>query len=663
MKNKAKILVSIFLFLSCFIINVKDANASVYDEAEKLVSKVCAAHNGDSTYCKKPEQAFMGAASEYDYVAPINNISSTSSTGTENLQVLIFNDAHSENQYHGSYMKYFVMSYALKGVDPEHKFLIRFGYAFDPKFRLIETRTGTMTNALSVTNKTQNGSMYSSSTSNSILSTLKSAPEFIKYNLSTGVPSASSEKEYLEYTSNMLKKLNLNNTTFHLRDEDEDPINYSSFGDSSFSVDSHLVIWEESNNIESNSEVVLVSTSRKQKYKSEYFDKLVSAMIKYADTEDKFVKAYLNLSQIIDTGEYDKKTFSDSYYKATKDQINAFMAKYLKSGITSGSVEKISKSEFTNWFDMTGRYILEDGETGVKRFKDYFNFLYSDMSSYDSKTGEYTKTRTVNSDYAITLDQDSYDLILKSINDMISAKGTFDAMDAFNDDNCIVYCSACIKAGKDVNATACTQCKNSNNSYKSCVKCDKEAKDGCTSTDSAGQSYCYGGKFDACLNKALGNGAANSFHNSVKKVQQEFDNTLNNTIDDLIKNLEQLDLYDFNDIKWKTVGIKIDCKDYEILRWIWLLITIGAPFLVIILGSIDYFKSVLVTKSSMELQINPKAYESEWVKNRRNFIRRLVALIILILLPIIIKLILTNLTPAGNGAGNIRMMQCIVNGK
>ena len=65
----------------------------------------------------------------------------------------------------------------------------------------------------------------------------------------------------------------------------------------------------------------------------------------------------------------------------------------------------------------------------------------------------------------------------------------------------------------------------------------------------------------------------------------------------------------------------------------------------------------------MELQINPKAYESEWVKNRRNFIRRLVALIILILLPIIIKLILTNLTPAGNGAGNIRMMQCIVNGK
>ena len=98
-------------------------------------------------------------------------------------------------------------------------------------------------------------------------------------------------------------------------------------------------------------------------------------------------------------------------------------------------------------------------------------------------------------------------------------------------------------------------------------------------------------------------------------------------------------------IDWNEYKYTGDCKDVEIFRTVWLIMVIGGPFLVIIFGSIDFFKSVINASD-----------ENAKKKNQKNFFRRLIAAIILIALPFIIKVIITNLAPADSGANKFNEM-------
>ena len=153
--------------------------------------------------------------------------------------------------------------------------------------------------------------------------------------------------------------------------------------------------------------------------------------------------------------------------------------------------------------------------------------------------------------------------------------------------------------------------------------------------------------------KGLGNAQAlyeNALLNA-KKIYDKAMGNLNNTIDS-----KQFKFYiaEPASITWKSTKYKGNCEDVEILHKIWIAIVIAGPFLVIILGSIDYFKIVMSSGDSIKDAIK---------KNKKNFVRRIVALVILVLTPVLVKLLVTNFTSKEDGAQNLTLMRCIVNGK
>ncbi|MBQ3475877.1 MAG: hypothetical protein IJH20_06890 [Bacilli bacterium] len=139
------------------------------------------------------------------------------------------------------------------------------------------------------------------------------------------------------------------------------------------------------------------------------------------------------------------------------------------------------------------------------------------------------------------------------------------------------------------------------------------------------------------------------YHDSIKKCGEA-----EKSVKDQISKNQQL--YDFDSVEpmniiWHPIGYDGNCDDVIFLHYIWNVIIIGAPFLVIILGSIDFFKNIINSNDDQKR------------KNKKNFIRRLIALVLLILVPFIIKLIVSNLAPKNSSASNIKLMQCIVNGE
>ena len=678
MKNKTKITVAIFLLLSCFLINVNGAKA----------------------------EGFIGELDNYGWVSPINPLDSNGQAHSINTDIYTYNyvghisglwdidwgilgakDKYDKTiSFTGSYLKYYVMDYR-SGTDSNNNtgiYYANLGWSVDKKNPFLSNGDYELpkgpTNILTFTEG-----------SRTIDNAIRGGEsKYIKVKVNSDYSlniSKATEDDYAKYIENqyeLTKKPSTYTVSSYYALTDEKILNdiYYKFYKTSEDVGNCVVpaltintgeailnnmntcLYNETDNssFKDGAEIVFVRTSKTQKYNSTYFNRLKAAMEKYSikhwgeeEGRTKYEKAFKNLDQIMDTGEYDTRSYSDIYYKKTKAKMYDYMRNYLDDGIESSVVDNVSKNQFTNWLDLCARYVLEDGDTGVKTFKQYFDFMYADLTSYDSENDLYTKPRTSGSPLAITLDADDFTIIEQALKDMVGIKETFTSIDNFTKENCNVYCPMCIE-GK--NGTACTECQKGSN-FKICVNCRKEAKEKCKGAP----DVCVNGNFDSCLDKNLKAGAAKSYHEAVQQTYERLDNDLENLVVDLVKNLEKLDLYDFDDIIWKPANFKVNCEDYKILRYVWLFIIIGAPFLVIILGSIDFFKNVLYSRNSMELVINPRAYETEWAKNKRRFARRIIALIILIITPILIKLIINNMTPEGSGARNIKMMQCVVNGK
>ena len=101
-------------------------------------------------------------------------------------------------------------------------------------------------------------------------------------------------------------------------------------------------------------------------------------------------------------------------------------------------------------------------------------------------------------------------------------------------------------------------------------------------------------------------------------------------------------------IDWKSKKYEPKCEDVKVFTWAWTAITILAPFLLIIFASFDYFKAVM------------GADEEKIKKAKKKAPLRLIALLLFIITPILIKVLLTQ---AGtNRANNITYMICILTG-
>lgn len=92
-----------------------------------------------------------------------------------------------------------------------------------------------------------------------------------------------------------------------------------------------------------------------------------------------------------------------------------------------------------------------------------------------------------------------------------------------------------------------------------------------------------------------------------------------------------------------------ECSDISFLRIIWLIMIIAAPILTIVFGVLDFTQAVMAGD------------EQKMNKLKSKFIKRLVALALFIILPIIIKTIV-NISD-NDSVRSIKMAKCIVNGE
>lgn len=104
--------------------------------------------------------------------------------------------------------------------------------------------------------------------------------------------------------------------------------------------------------------------------------------------------------------------------------------------------------------------------------------------------------------------------------------------------------------------------------------------------------------------------------------------------------------FDFGSLNTEAVDLVIDCDKFAPFQWAWNIIIYSAPFLLIIFGSIDYIK--VVTAGDIEAM----------KKAKKNFKIRLIAFVILLVMPAILKLLVGNITSYDSNA--VKALRCII---
>ena len=110
-----------------------------------------------------------------------------------------------------------------------------------------------------------------------------------------------------------------------------------------------------------------------------------------------------------------------------------------------------------------------------------------------------------------------------------------------------------------------------------------------------------------------------------------------------------------------TTDYELTCEDVEQLHLVWMILWIGAPALVIIMGTVDYFKAIVADDAEA------------MKKSKKKFPKRLIALIVLVFTPAIITVIVNFVYAAKKSDNNqstndnsklsdVSLMYCIING-
>lgn len=199
-------------------------------------------------------------------------------------------------------------------------------------------------------------------------------------------------------------------------------------------------------------------------------------------------------------------------------------------------------------------------------------------------------------------------------------------------DYCYFYCSD-------------TVCKNTNSTAQTeCVKtCEKEKKNKCNSAYNA-CSDKTSTEQEICIKNEF---TKNGLDTSYLETRNEKMNELSEEIDKLKKTIDAAKASNIN-IEVGVHPYKLTCDDVVIFHQIWVLIIILAPVLVIVMGTLDFGQAVISS--------NEEKMQKAWKK----FPKRILALVLLILVPTLIGIILSLTTE--EGARDTSLMYCIING-
>ena len=196
--------------------------------------------------------------------------------------------------------------------------------------------------------------------------------------------------------------------------------------------------------------------------------------------------------------------------------------------------------------------------------------------------------------------------------------------------NNLCSCDTCDTSSNKYNSNACTQCKKRCESTTKQNLFDEQAKN------------------DPILSKGQ-----YSTYNSIETARKNCVKNLNSQIDSIkaaIKNYEtELSTVAFtrpDDLDVDFGGqYTFKCDDVELFHTIYMIIVILAPILTIIMGSIDYFKVMLSSD------------EEKMSKFKKKLPKRLIMLVLLMLVPMIVSFITSNVAGLDNS-----LLGYIVNG-
>lgn len=199
-------------------------------------------------------------------------------------------------------------------------------------------------------------------------------------------------------------------------------------------------------------------------------------------------------------------------------------------------------------------------------------------------------------------------------------------------DYCYYYCSDVVC--KNMNNTAQTECT------KACEK-DKEPKcnnayNACTDKTSTEKEACIKNEF-----------IKNGLDTSYLEIRNQKMNELSEEIEKLKKIVDTAKASKIN-IEVGVHPYKLTCDDVVIFHEIWVILIIISPVLVIIMGTLDFGQAVIASS------------EDKIQKAWKKFPKRVFALVILILVPMLISLLLSLATD--EGARDTSLMYCIING-
>lgn len=199
-------------------------------------------------------------------------------------------------------------------------------------------------------------------------------------------------------------------------------------------------------------------------------------------------------------------------------------------------------------------------------------------------------------------------------------------------DYCYFYCDAITCKNQPVGAAKDNCIKGCNGNIKS--ECDK-AYNACKSVgSSADKTACIKGKLQAA---GLDPNYTEIQAQEMVALQEE------------IKKLkEEIETVTASEIKIDFEPYKVSCDDVAMFHDIWVIITILAPVLTILMGVLDFGKAVI----SSDVEKMNKAW--------KKFPKRVLAVVLLILIPLLISLLLSITTD--ENAGDTSLMYCIING-
>ncbi len=668
-----KITKLLLILLTIFVVYfIKMNEVGAYREAGNGEKRDSDDH---TTYIQRVNEDGFGNPKYYDFVSAINPLDSNNVSRSINFQMYQDKTKPAKAILAASYAKYYVLNHGTK----DGTFNIGLGFDYKNPLRAIVNNTKvsffniykgavkeiatlqmhslseesysvesiynkygySKTEILSITEKTKKNATFDN---------VKNS-DYIKYDGEKFVES--NETEYEEFVKNQYEKVKKigtykfanDNSCLGVPDDMKNMwiLSLRPYLNNDLSINSCLKTYS-SGGFDRNQEIVFVSTKRQQKYNGDNLTKLFGYMDKYADaTKEEIESAKEKMNQLIDTGTYDTRTFTDKYYKATKESMFNFMVKYLNSDIDS-VVEFTNKPNFANWFDLVGRYILEDD---IQLYKKYFEFIFADSTSPKDSNGDYTKPRTSNNVFGIEFTEQQYKIVLDSINQMIGTLKTCGIYEKTIQDTCIIYCPQCLE---DENSTKCTTCineKTGKKGYVECISCKKS----CSSVPGATYDKC----FDGCLDGKLSNGGSKYYHETLSEMTNSSKEKCTEFATALVETLNKLDLDPIRGASAPSPNFHFgtyiaNCDDVKVVHTIYKFMIYLAPILVIVLGVIDYAKAMM------------NSDESKQQKFKKSFKKRVILLVLLILVPIIISIILDLYNSATDNSLENNLMYCVVKG-